>query len=203
MKLQTFSFFFILIFFASCDSKKNIANPAAENYETILVEREKAAGEKQPKNVGAYINTILFNVKNNDTDFENGIQGWASIEKPETNLVGLIGREEIVILETKVTIIIDYPLTNEYKFDIESTNGFTREELLLEISKHYYKLYEEEEKTASIKTLPMEKRQMYNRNETNGKYGIWGHDIADLVLTEISVFKNNRGQITLILTVDS
>ena len=44
---------------------------------------------------------------------------------------------------------------------------------------------------------------MYNRNETNGKYGIWGHDIADLVLADILVYKTADGQIILSLEMES
>ncbi|MES2849907.1 MAG: hypothetical protein V4685_12675 [Bacteroidota bacterium] len=85
-----------------------------------------------------------------------------------------------------------------------SQNGFTRKQLLQEISDNYYKLYEEEEKSATIKTIPIEKRTtMYNRNQTNGKYGIWGHDIADLVLSEILIYKTPDGQITLSLNIES
>lgn len=82
--------------------------------------------------------------------------------------------------------------------------GFTRAQLLKEISKNYYKLYAAEEKTANIKTVPVnERKTMYNRNETNGKYGIWGHDISDLVLAEILVYKTANGQIVLTLNIES
>jgi hypothetical protein len=176
-----------------------------DDYSTILAEREKASFDRQPDNVGELLTTISFNVKtNNKKDFENGIIPWASIEKPENEIAQLIDRNKIVIPEDKLTIIIDYPLTNEYRFDLQSKNGFTREQLLKEISKNYYKLYDEEEKSATIKTIPVDKRTtMYNRNQTNGKYGIWGHDIADLVLSEILVYKATNGQIILSLSIES
>ncbi|PKB17703.1 hypothetical protein [Flavobacterium sp. 5] len=187
----------------SCSKKQNIPTSTSNNYDLILTERENASAEKETNYLGQLINTISFNVKTDNTEFENGIQSWASIEKPQNDLKNLIDRNQIVINEDKITVIIDYPLKNEYRFDLKSANGFDREKLLLEISKHYYELYEEEEKTATVKTLPMEKRTMYNRNETNGKYGVWGHDIADLVLTDIFVYKNKSGKIILALNVDS
>ena len=50
----------------------------------------------------------------------------------------------------------------------------------------------------------MDKRVgLSNRNETNGKYGIWGHDLIDLYLSDIEVYKNKSGFVTLILYVDS
>lgn len=70
--------------------------------------------------------------------------------------------------------------------------------------KAYYKMYEEEEATATIKTIPLEKRTtMYNRNETNGKYGIWGHDIADLVLSEIHIYEDADKKLLLALIIES
>ncbi|MNL30171.1 hypothetical protein D3C87_1518920 [compost metagenome] len=65
-------------------------------------------------------------------------------------------------------------------------------------------MYEEEEATATKKTIPPEKRiGMYNRNETNGKYGIWGHDIADLVLSEIQIYESADGKLILALIIES
>jgi len=187
--------------FIGCNNKTT--QTTDENYESILTQREKNSAEKQTDEIGELQNTISFEVKASVKDFEDGIQPWASVEKPEIDLPNLIKKNEVVISENSITVIIDYPLTNEYKFDLKSKSGFTREMLLSEISKHYYKLYDEEEKTATIKTLPMEKRTMYNRNETNGKYGVWGHDIADLVLTDIQVYKTDNGTIILTLGIDS
>lgn len=168
-------------------------------------EKETIAQEKQYDNLGELISKIAFNVKtNNKEDFENGIIPWASIANFKEDITNLIDKDEIVLIQPSIKIIIDYPLTNQYEFSLTSENGFTRKQLLTEISKHYYKLYEEEEKSATIKTIPVEKRtQMYNRNETNGKYGIWGHDIADLVLAEILIFKTAEGKIVLTLNIES
>jgi hypothetical protein len=44
---------------------------------------------------------------------------------------------------------------------------------------------------------------MYNRNQPKGKYGIWGHDIADLVLSEILVCKTTNGQFVFALNIES
>lgn len=209
-------FIFILSFaFLACnetqkaiitsDANSSTGDTTHDDYSTILAEREKASFDRRPSDVDELLTTISFNVKtNNKKDFENGIIPWASIEKPENDIAQLIDRNKIVISENKLTVIIDYPLTNEYRFELESKNGFTRELLLKEISKNYYKLYDEEERSATIKTVPVDKRTtMYNRNQTNGKYGIWGHDIGDLVLSEILVYKGTNGQIILSLSIES
>lgn len=189
----------LLSIFGCSQKKENKLTQEQKKYETELVSREKLAGEKEYKNIGVFINSFSFQVKNK----ENEITDWASIENAEKDLENLIDKDVFVIPDSKVTIAIDYPLKNEFKFQLESKNGFTRKMLLSEISKNYYKLYKEEEESATIKTQPMEQRVMYNRNETNGKYGIWGHDIADLVLTDIYIYKDSEGKITLVLGIDS
>ena len=175
------------------------------DYSKILTNREKRSIQKDTDSLGELITTISFNVStDNRKDFEDGIIPGASIENPEKDMPRLIDKYKIIIPESRISIIIDYPLTNEYIFDLRSKNGFTRKQLLNEISKSYYRIYDEEEKSATIKTIPINKRtKMYNRNETNGKYGIWGHDIADLVLVEILVYKTANGQIVLSLNIES
>jgi hypothetical protein len=201
MKLKFYSVIFLAFIFINCKNKT--AQTTTDNYEKTLVERENKSAAKQSNEIGELQKTIVFEVKADPKDYEGGIQPWASIENAKIDLPYLIKKDEIVITDNNITIIIDYPLTNIYKFDLHSKKGFTREMLLTEIRTHYFKLYDEEEKSASTKTVPMEKRTMYNRNETNGKYGIWGHDIADLVLTDIQVYKTTDGKIVLALGIDS
>jgi hypothetical protein len=172
---------------------------------SIIQENEKKSTERQTDNRGELFSTISFKVKtDNKKDFEDGFIPWASIEKTKQEIPNLYKKDEIVIKDSVIKIIIDYPLTNQYEFSLTAPKGFTRQLLLLEISSNYYKLYDEEEKTATVKTIPIAKRTtMYNRNQTNGKYGIWGHDIADLVLAEILVYKTTGGQIVLTLNIES
>ena len=59
-------------------------------------------------------------------------------------------------------------------------------------------------KTQTIKTVPISKREdVLNRNQTNGKYGISRHDLSDLYLTTIDVYKTKDGRIVLRINVDS
>ena len=47
------------------------------------------------------------------------------------------------------------------------------------ISEEYHKIYEIEEKSATIKTIPGDTRtKVYNRNPTIGNFGIWGMTLA-------------------------
>lgn len=176
-----------------------------EDAQEKIIKREKAAGEKSNAHLGKFLGKIYFEVETKDTaDFENGLIPWASLEKPEEAMLGLKDAKEILIHQNVIDVIIDYPVSTEYRFKLNSDTGFNRALLLKEISKAYYKMYSEEEATATTKTIPIEKRTtMYNRNETNGKYGIWGHDIADLVLSEIHVYESSDKKIVLALIIES
>ena len=204
----------LIIIFFSCNNsssgrklniEKSLIDTTINDYEKIITEREQASAEKQTDYLGTLVAKISFNVKtNNNQDFEDGIQPWISIEDPAKDLPQLIDKETVIIPDTSITIIIDYPLNNKYRVDLISKTGFTKETLIKEISEQYHKVYAEEEETSTIKTIPVDKRVgIYNRNETDGKYGIWGHDIADLVLTEVLVYKTQDGQIILSLDIES
>ncbi|MGK9123898.1 hypothetical protein M1D52_07245 [Olivibacter sp. SA151] len=171
--------------------------------EELLIAKERAAFEQRPKLDGKLSKTITFDVTAPIEDYSDGVQPWIRIDSPEVNIPNLINKDEIVVLRNKVKVIIDYPLREASEFEIRSEDGFSREDLIIAISHLYHQIYNDEERTATIKTLPLEQRVIYNRNETNGKYGIWGHDIGDLVLTEIDVFISPQRQIILTLNIDS
>ena len=207
IRLIRFFIFSMTILLTSCNEQTQKYNPKQDSKDpvTVIKENEQKAFEKNNDNLGQLVSTILFQVKtDNKKDFENGLIPWVDIENAKEDIPNLLHKDEVVIKDNSVKIIIDYPLTNQYEFTLTSIKGFTRQQLLLEISLNYYKLYDEEEKTATVKTIPIDKRtKMYNRNQTDGKYGIWGHDIADLVLEEIEVYKTANGEIILTLNIGS
>jgi hypothetical protein len=206
--------FFLLVANAGCNNSavinlstkthpQNDSGP--KTYSDTLDELENASINKKSDSLGILISKISFQVKTEDKHiFKVGIIPWADIANPTAEITNLVDKDKIVIPENKATVIIDYPLTNAYRCVIESKTGFTRTQLLKLISENYYKLYDEEERSATVKTIPVKNRtKLYNRNETNGKYGIWGHDIADLALAEILVYKTTDGQIILSLNMES
>lgn len=203
MKLKLLVLLLSFPLLSCCQNKGNSPIKTDKQYEAELIKREHEAAAKIHSAVGQDVGTFTFEVTTKDPIYQGGVIPWASLESPQRDVPNLIGATDIIIPEKKITVIIDYPLTKEYSFELESATGFTRKDLLLEISKYYYLLYKEEEETATIKTIDMEKRTMYNCNETNGKYGIWGHDIADLVLTEVYIYKTNEGKIVVTMGVDS
>lgn len=177
---------------------------AQKNYADSLSQLENQSTSLNYDSLGQIVEKIRFDVKtNNLNDYQDGKIPWIRIDSPQNDIKNLIGKDEIVIPQTSLTIIIDYPLSTSYKFGLVSTGGFTRAQLITEISKHYYQIYDDEERTATVKTVPLNDRKIYNRNRTNGKYGIWGHDIGDLVLDEIHVYKSRTWEIFLILQLES
>ena len=177
----------------------------SKNYDKVLTEREQQAAGKTTDSLGAFITQIDFKVKtDNLTDFKEGFIPWIELEHSDKDIKQLIDKDEVVISYNKVILIIDYPLTKECRFELASNNGFTREQLVKQISEKYHQLYQEEEETATTKTIPIDKRTtVYNRNQTDGKYGIWGHDLGDLALDHILVYKSSNGDILLSLDIDS
>lgn len=175
-----------------------------------LISSCKTKNEGNTTELSQNSSEILFQVKTNDKDeleiFEDGIIPWISIKNPESEINNLIGKDEIVINKSNVILIIDYPLNNpvEIKIKSENSNGFTRKELAQKISTEYNRIYKEEEESANTKTTPIDERQgLINRNQTDGKYGIWGHDIDDLDLSAIILRKTENGEIKLELMVES
>lgn len=170
----------------------------------------KSKNEKSNAELAENDSEILFQIKTNDKEdleiFEDGILPWISIKEPESEIDNLIGSNDIVIHNEMATLVIDYPLENPVSIKIKASdpNGFTRSELALKISAEYKRLYQEEEESAEIKTIPLEERQgLINRNQTNGKYGIWGHDIDDLDLSGAVLTKAPNGEIKIELFAES
>jgi hypothetical protein len=189
---------------ASSSVKTITLSDSSKNHSELLGKLEQQSAGINYDSLGEIISRISYGIKTNDlANFEDGKIPWIRIDSPQTEIQNLIGKDETVITQSKVTIFVDYPLTNTYIFELTSPKGFTRTQLIYEISKQYYQLYDEEERTATIKTLPLEQRTIYNRNKTDGKYGIWGHDIGDLVLAEIIVYKTSNGIIFLTLEIES
>lgn len=157
--------------------------------------------------LGTLIDKIEFRLKADSEEsktFTDGFVPWIRLDTPKLEINRLIDTREVVLPYQTVTLIIDYPLRNPARFKLTGRSaGFTRKMLIEMISEKYTEIYLEEEQTATIKTLPRDKRALINRNETNGKYGIWGHDLSDLALDAIEVFQRADGTIWLMLDVDS
>merc|ERR1719186_2534076 len=116
-----------------------------------------------------------------------------SLSDVESDISVMINADEIVVPEDKqsINVVFDYPLKKKFVFELESPRGkgFTRGELVTAIAGKYQGIYMEEEETSDLPVETMAERyggSLLNRAETEGKYGIWGHELGDLVLGEVT-----------------
>ena len=65
------------------------------------------------------------------------------------------------------------------------------EDVVDQICNKYREIYEEEEKS-SIMEVRSENTPILNRGRTDGKWGIWGHGIGDLVIEGIVLDTDNH-----------
>jgi hypothetical protein len=82
----------------------------------------------------------------------------------------------------EIAIKFTYPLRKPVTMTFTSPGGFTRDGFCRAVSAGYRTIYEGEEKSRT--TLPEPRGMLLNRSETDGVYGIWGHDIGDLVIEQ-------------------
>jgi hypothetical protein len=132
--------------------------------------------------------------------------GGIKITEVERSLASLRNPEEIVIPFDQAVLVIDYPLSHPATIAITSSlpQGFTRAELVRAVCEEYGNVYEAEEATATTKPIPREERTtLKNRNRTDGVYGIWGHDLDDLVLTALRWKRDVGGAVRIELHVES
>jgi hypothetical protein len=94
--------------------------------------------------------------------------------------------DEVILDEEIITITYDYPLKGSFEFRHIAPNGkgFTRRELSEQIMERYRRIYREEERDDGN---PGHIPGLLNRNDSHGRYGIWGHDIEDLILHTLHV----------------
>lgn len=90
--------------------------------------------------------------------------------------------DELITKKKEIVIKFDYPLSTPAEMKFKSTKGFTRKKIFECIHKGYKKIYASEKDPGHIPG-------MYNRKTSEGKYGIWGHDIGDLVVEEVQQTK--------------
>jgi hypothetical protein len=132
--------------------------------------------------------------------------GGIRVHAPETALAQLEKPDEIVIPFNHAVLVIDYPLTTPASISLEAPLplGFTRSALIKLICEEYAHIYDAEEGTASTKTIPVgERGAMRGRNRTDGAYGIWGHDLQDLLLTAARWTRQADGTVQIELQVES
>lgn len=132
--------------------------------------------------------------------------GGLRLAEPTQALALLEKPDEIVIPFEQAVLVIDFPLTHPAKVAITAplAQGFTRRELVTAICEEYENVYEAEEGTSHEKPVPLAERgEGQSRNRTDGVYGIWGHDLTDLVLTSLRWTRSPEGTVTIELHIDA
>lgn len=194
-----FSCLLTCILLVSCSNSA----PPAEPVDSM---QRIATARLEGDTLGPVIQRIRFSVAM--TDQEGRLIDyvpWIGIEKAAEQLPGLKDADMIVLPYSTVKLIIDYSLLCPAVIELKSDGqGFSNKALILAISEQYQEIYKEEEATATTKTTPAgQRKELLNRNETDGKYGIWGHDLSDLSLSEIEVYQHPSGAIYLRLGIES
>jgi hypothetical protein len=82
------------------------------------------------------------------------------------------------------TFTIDYPLSNPASFEINRPKNITFFDIVDEICNAYAKIYQEEEETMN-EDISDQNTPVFNRKQSNGKHGIWGHYIEQLVIERL------------------
>ena len=106
----------------------------------------------------------------------------------------LVEPDEKVLEDKEIKICFSYPFSQRFIFTFTSPDGegFTRGQLAEMIINQYYQMYREEEETIQEEPIlsiedRIAKSGLINRNRTDGKYGIWGHDMGDLSLDSMYI----------------
>jgi hypothetical protein len=132
--------------------------------------------------------------------------GGIHLHDPGGALATLDRPDEIVIPFEHAVLVIDFPLSMPTSMAITApiSLGFTRAALVEAICDEYAHVYDAEEGTAATKPIPLEERgAMRSRNRTDGAYGIWGHDLEDLVLTAARWTREPDGTVRIELHIES
>jgi len=101
---------------------------------------------------------------------------------------------DIVLERNKIfNLVIDYPLTKPFeKMICTGKNGMTRLQLARKVAKCYYRIYREEEESTRIPVVFGLHVPKFNRDRTNGKYGIFGPRLGDLILHTVKLNKKKK-----------
>ena len=90
--------------------------------------------------------------------------------------------DDLVIAAPSIEATIDYPLRAPITRQLNCEGGFTREQLCSRIAEVYQDIFREEQQTSSSIPEGTAGKICMNRAETDGRYGIWGHFLDDLML---------------------
>lgn len=103
----------------------------------------------------------------------------------------MVAPDEIVISKREIRVLASYPLAQKHVIPVSAPEGkaaFTRADVAEVISRLYHWIYAEEHRTSKTITTSL---GGYNRAPRQGRFGIWGHSLGDLSLTEVCYNKED------------
>lgn len=122
---------------------------------------------------------------------------WTNINNPDT--IRILDRYSKVLRSKLYLLHIDYPLKVTATYVLKSDNGFSRIDLIKIISAKYQQIYNEEGR----QTITVGNQTVERVSNTPTKFGICCHDINELDLGSIQIYKDNNGIFNIILLVES
>ena len=182
--------------------------PFQDNADAVESREQDYKKIKSTDELGELITLIDFRIKTNNIKYyPDGYTKSIAIDHLENEIKNLLDRNESpgVFYEVRnICILYDYPLKNSCTICTHFNHSITKKDLVELISRNYHSIYQEEEESAQVKPVPPSKRILgHKRNETNGRYGIWAHDLRDLRLEECKVYRKKDGSILLTLKIQN
>jgi len=170
----------------------------------------KKQSKKTKREIKIKVTTEFYNefYDTSDEDEDNNTDTCVKLDDSnfEKFIDNIININDIVIRDKSISLLIETYLTNPAEIILKNINGFSLRDLLNAIRENYIRIFEEERQTSTLPEESISKRQqrlnpnnknfLINRAETNGKYGIWGHDFSDLFLEGI-FYDSKKKQVTL------
>lgn len=166
------------------------------------VSKEHEYGVRQRAEEKAARRTIQFSWREPPAKGGSGASGqvldFIPLHWPEA-LETMQDPNAIVVRSHSLTLKLYYPLSRTFEFTLQTPDGaagaqgFTRRELAKQILALYARIYREEEETMTSNPNPQ--FLSLNRPKSNGRYGIWGHDLHDLLMH--SAYENPDGSYSL------
>ncbi len=117
---------------------------------------------------------------------------WMDLCDVPENFSRLLNAGEVVLEAPEAILALTYPLAIAATRSIRPADGkaFTRGELVRLIDETYREVYRLETNSQSSPTPPVHERgHLINRPESDGIFGIWGHDLEDLGIADINVYR--------------
>jgi hypothetical protein len=138
-------------------------------------------------------------IKLNTTHIESGEEYVNDGKEDNIYYDKPLDNKELVLPSNKEYILkIDYPLSTSAKFKVKSgKKGITRGKLVSLIRKYYQLVYDIEDSPKKI--TPARIKNLVDKTMIDERFGIWGHDIGDLMLVNAEVSEKN----VITLGVDS